>query len=188
MAKVKTKPNLNLLLKDRDDLGIDIVNRIIYFTGEISSLQSLEFLDARLTLLEKDGDDEIIIKINSPGGCIYESSGMAGRITSSPCTIITDVTGIAMSGAVSLLAVGDIRRVSKFASIMHHEARTLFIGRTGKLERDVEILKQEDHRRMQFLADYTNKPVSWWHEICKNGDYYITPEEALAIGLVDEVY
>jgi ATP-dependent protease ClpP protease subunit len=41
---------------------------------------------------------------------------------------------------------------------------------------------------MEFLAERSLKPVKWWEDVCEKGDYYITPAEALKIGLVDEVY
>lgn len=175
-------------LKNMNDFGIDLNNRVIWITGEILPTKSLEYLDSRLDVLEKARNAPITIKVNTPGGCIYESAGMAGRILASPCHITVDVGGIAMSGGLSIVAAGDLRRVSRLASLMHHQASTVVVGRTGKLRAELSQVLKEDKRRMEFLASRSRKPVEWWESVCVKGDYYITPEEAVAIGLIEEVY
>lgn len=175
-------------LKSMNDSGFDPVRRIIWVTGEILSTKSQEYLDSRMHLLESQGNRPITIKINSGGGCIYESAGMAGRILASPCHVEVDVVGIAMSGALSLVAAGDHRRISRLATLMHHQAATLLIGRSGKLNAEVQNLLKEDRRRMEFLAERSKKSVEWWESVCKKGDFYMTPQEALTYGIVDEVY
>ncbi len=175
-------------LKDVGDFGIDLKNRIIQITGEIISHKSLEYLDIRLTLLEKARNKPITIKVNSPGGCLYESMAMAGRVMASPCYIITDVTGIAMSGALSILAAGDERRASHLSTLMHHQVSAGVVGTRNTIQQFANDLHREDARRMKFLAERSNKPAEWWESVCKGSDYYMSPEEALSIDLVQEVY
>ncbi len=176
------------IIKSMNESGVDLINRTIWITGDIVSTKSLEYLDSRMDLLEKQPHKPITIKINSGGGCLYESMGMAGRIASSPCHVITDLTGIAMSGALSLLAAGDHRRSSKLASLMHHQVATVIVGRSGKIESELKSLMKEDIRRMEYLAERSNKNLEWWQSVCVKGDFYMSPAEALSYGLLDEVY
>ena len=142
--------------------------------------------DILLSDLELNGQD-ITIKLNSDGGCLFTAFAIAGRITSSPSTIIIEAYGSIASAAILVLAVGDIRRASKFTAFMHHCASTSINGNVNVIDNIFKSLQADESRRYAGLAEYTLKGADWWREK-GNPDYYFNSAEALEIGLIDEIF
>ena len=177
----------------RTERAYDIYSRLlkerIVFLGtpiddNISSLIIAQFL----FLEAEDPDKDIYLYINSPGG--YITAGMA--IFDTMNYIKPDVATICMGQASSmgafLLAGGKKGKRSALPNsrIMIHQPSGGFSGQAA----DVEIHAREILLRRSRLNDiyvrHTKQALSKIED-AMDRDKFLTPEEAKAFGLIDEV-
>jgi len=166
--------------------GIDLKNRTIRFTGEIES-GSFDFVDAALTMLENDNSKAITIKINCPGGEVYESLAIIGRLKASKCRIITEAYGHCMSAAVLILACGDKRRMSHYSWLMHHKASYGLMGDHDRIVKEVEQMKREEKVWATWMEELTDKDAKYWEKSCEHKNLYLSAEQCFELGVIDEI-
>lgn len=132
--------------------------------------------------------DPIQLLINTPGGFVYDGWGLVGAIEMSNTPVHTIAMGWAMSmGFVALLA-GHKRFAYRRSTIMYHEISSDTWGKLTELRESLE----ETARLMAMYDDYilsrTNITQDKLQEITKaKREWYITPDEALKLGIIDEV-
>lgn len=166
--------------------NIDILNREITLSGQITH-KTLTKLDKQLKMLELQ-PDEITIRISTPGGDMEAALGIIDRIRTSPCVINTIGTCIIMSAGLMILVSGQNRKATKYARFMHHAASMgIHSSRMTTVENEVKYCKELERVTSNILATTTKKPYSYWASLGKHIDHYFNAEEALELGIVDEV-
>ena len=102
--------------------GVNFEHRTITIDENIDE-GIFNWFDTAMTEMEHISSRKTItIKINTFGGYLYEANSVIGRISASPCHIVTEGHGKVMSAGVLILASGDKRRASRFCRGMHHAA------------------------------------------------------------------
>ncbi len=170
------------------DKGINFKDRIILITGEIEESSSFNRLEAALCEMERDTRKGITIRINSGGGSVYEALAMVGRIENSRCHITTECYGHAMSAAGLILSSGSKRRMSRRAWFMYHEIMAASEGSISEIEDQVFQLRREMHQWADAMTDLTTESLEFWKSIAKRRDCYLSAEECLKYGIVDEIF
>jgi ATP-dependent Clp protease protease subunit len=138
--------------------------------------------------LDPKCDIEIIF--SSPGGSIidgFELFDFIQDLRNNGHTITTGSLGMAASMAGILLQAGDIRWVGGQAWIMIHRAAFGAFGKTYEVEDEVEFVKRIEER---ILDIFTSRSGLTKLKIKKNWDrkdWWISADEAVELGLVDEV-
>jgi len=142
-----------------------------------------------LYLDSKKECEEIDMYISSGGGGIYAGNGIIDVMRHIKTPVNTICTGIAMSMGNQILAAGTgTRSAMPNARIMIH---SLAGGTSGKFQ-DMEISYKESkylqEKLMRQMSEYTKGKTSY-EEICilTDRDKFLSPEEALEIGLIDKV-
>jgi ATP-dependent protease ClpP protease subunit len=173
-------------LQKAKDAGIDLLTNTLWMSGIIG--EDVEFVDfdAKLTTLERS-NRAITLKLNSQGGCVDTACAIAGRIKQSLNKITIEAHGIVASAAVLILAVGDLRRSSKFTSFMHHDSAVFLVGRVGAVANNLKAIQAAELRFNTWLAEHTKRDASWWSKK-ESPEYFFDANEALTIGLVDELF
>jgi ATP-dependent Clp protease protease subunit len=179
---------LNQQLDYSFEKSLDFSGRVIRISGVIGSEIDFEFIDAALSELERISDEAITIKINSPGGGVDEALAIVGRITSSPCHIVTEGYGAIMSAATLILACGDRRRMSRFAKFMHHESSYGSIGRHTSIKNEVSQMEREEHQWAEWMSEMSNEDAEFWYKKGINLNTYFNAEKCKKLGVVDEVF
>ncbi|MCD6133781.1 MAG: ATP-dependent Clp endopeptidase proteolytic subunit ClpP [Deltaproteobacteria bacterium] len=166
------------LLKER----IVIIGSTIDDGVASSVISQLLFLEA------ENPDKDIYMYINSPGGII--TSGLA--IYDTMQYIRPDITTICMGQAASmatiLLAAGKKgkRYALPHSRIMIHQPAGGIQGKATEIEVHArEILKLRKDLN-KILAFHTGKRISTIEEDTER-DYFMSPEEALEYGIIDEI-
>ena len=169
-------------------------DRIIVLSEDVNDT-SASLVVAQLLYLEgQDPDKDISLYINSPGGSI--SAGMAIHDTMRyiKCDVSTICMGMAASMGAFLLASGTKgkRFALPNAEIMIHQP--LIAGGQGgglsgqatdiKIHADHIVRTREKMNRM--LSEYTGQPLETIQKDTER-DNYMTPEQAKAYGLIDEI-
>ncbi|MEZ0209217.1 MAG: ClpP family protease [Candidatus Paceibacterota bacterium] len=169
--------------------GFNVTARTIQLIGEVTDEMFAE-LDTAMTILEEEARAGITIKINSTGGSCYDALAIVGRIRSSKCKITTEGFGAMMSAASLILASGNKRRMSKYGWCMHHEIWTEGIGGTvSQISHAAKQFEREFEMWSEMMGKFTTSPKQFWQSQGRNGkDLYLTAEECLTLGVIDEVF
>lgn len=173
--------------------AFDIYSRLlkerIIFLGEAIDDHVANLVIAQLLFLEaEDSKKEIKLYINSPGGSVTSALAIYDTMQYVKPDVITVCIGQAASAAAVLLAAG---AAGKRMSLPN--ARVLLHQVMGGVEgqvRDVEIQTKEMVRIKNQVNDILVKhtgQVLKKIETDTDRDFFMTPEEAKAYGLIDKV-
>jgi ATP-dependent protease ClpP protease subunit len=168
------------------DHSLDIDKRTLTFSGEIED-GTFDYFDARVTILENQSDEPITIKLCSIGGSTYEAGAIIGRMKASKCDFTVEGYGCVMSAATLILASGKIRKLSKYAWFMHHGPRWGTEGNHANIKEAVKQTEREDTEWNKWMGEFTKKDAAFWKKWSGHSDLYLSPQEALEYGIVDEI-
>tara|TARA_B100000131_G_scaffold320315_1_gene368155 strand:+ start:2577 stop:3140 length:564 start_codon:yes stop_codon:yes gene_type:complete len=130
----------------------------------------------------------IKLYIDSYGGMVYQCFGLIGVMEKSETPIHTFVTGAAMSCGFMILINGHKRFAYKHATPLYHQVSSGFYGKVKDLEERLEETKRLQGKIEEMTISLTKISKKKLSEILKNKvDWYMTSEEALSLGVVDEI-
>ena len=163
--------------------------RIIFLGGPVEDDIANLIIAQLLFLDSEDPEKEISLYINSPGGVITSGLAIYDTMRYVRAPVSTICTGIAMSmGAVLLAAGAPGRRFAlPHSRIMIHQGSGGFRGNTPDVFIQVKEMEQLVRTTQELLAAHTGQPME---KIVKDTDrdLFLSPEEAVAYGIIDEVY
>ncbi len=163
-------------------------NRIIFLAGPIVERTASIVIQQLLYLQSIRRDQDVNLYINSPGGLVDQTLAIYDTMQFVGSDIATYCIGQAASGAAIILMAGTKgkRFILPNAKVMLHQP---YGGITGQAE-DIRIQAEEvlrDKKRLNsIIAGCSGKTVEKVAEETER-DRYLTAEEALAYGLVDEI-
>jgi ATP-dependent Clp protease protease subunit len=142
-----------------------------------------------LYLDSKEDCKEINMYISSGGGSIYAGNGIIDVMRHIKTPVNTICTGIAMSMGLAILSSGTgERKAMPNSRLMAH---SLAGGTQGKYQDMAIDFKESEYlqdKMMRLMSDNTNGKTSY-DEMVKlcDRDYFMGPEEAIRIGLIDKI-
>lgn len=93
--------------------------------------------------LDKIGDaEEITVRINSPGGDVFDGFAIYNLLAQHPAKINVKVDGWAASAASVIMMAGDTREVAANALVMIHNPWTMAIGDASNMRKTADLLDQ----------------------------------------------
>jgi ATP-dependent Clp protease protease subunit len=162
--------------------------RVVFLVGEVND-QSANLVVAQLLFLESENPDkEISFYINSPGGSVSAGMSIFDTMQFIKPDVSTMCLGFAASMGAFLLAAG--AKGKRFSlpnsKIMIHQVLGGTRGQATDIEihaRDILRTKEQMNR---ILAERTGQP---YEKVVRDTerDYFMTAQEALDYGLVDQV-
>jgi ATP-dependent Clp protease protease subunit len=177
----------------RYERAYDIYSRLlkdrIIFLGTDVNEASANIVVAQLLFLQsQDSKKDIYLYINSPGGSVYD--GMAIYDTMKFVTNDVQTVGIGVQASMGAFLLSSGTKGKRFllphSTVMIHQPSS---GTRGKVT-DQEIDLKESLRIKQLLneimAKNTGQSVKKVHEDMER-DKWLTAEEALKYGIVDEI-
>src|SRR5438105_8144184 len=171
------------------DIYSRLLNERIIFLGTPVTDDIANLVVAQLIHLEsEDPDKDISLYVNSPGGSVYAGLAIYDTVQFIKPDVQTICVGIAMSMGALLLAGGakGKRMALPNAKILIHQVSGGFQGQVTDIEiqaRETIALKR---RLEEIYAVHTKQPVEKISSD-QERDFYMTAEEALAYGIVDQV-
>ena len=162
-------------------------NRIIILSGEIND-DTANVIVAELLYLDSLNNDDIYMYINSPGGSITAGMAIYDTMNFIKSDVSTTCIGLAASMGAFLLSCGTKgkRYCLPNSEVMIHEP----LGGVSGQATEIDIVA----KRILHLRDKINKilSINTGKNIKKikhdtERDYYMTSEEALEYGLIDEI-
>ena len=169
--------------------GLDYKDSIIFINSEIND-QSLSDLIIRMRSLlqhRKDKDSPVNLMINSPGGDVHEMLGIIDYIESLDVKVNTICRGRAFSAAAIILTCGTgSRMMSKRSTVMFHQSSSFLGGKMSDITAYLDNVKTLEISIYEMLASRTKKDAAWWKDNMKS-DLYLSAEELLEIGVIDQI-
>ena len=163
-------------------------NRIIFLSGPILERTASVAIQLLLYVQSIRRDQDVNLYINSPGGLVDQTLAIYDTTQFMGSEVATYCIGQAASGAAVILMAGTKgkRHILPNAKVMLHQP---YGGITGQAE-DVriqadEVLRDKD-RFNNIIAKCTGNPVERVRDDTER-DRYMSAEEALAYGIVDEI-
>lgn len=141
-----------------------------------------------LYLASADPEADITIYINSPGGSVQAGLAIFDTMQYIPCAVNTVCFGMAASMGAFLLSAGTPgkRKSLPNSRIMIHQPLGGSQGEASELEITAALMLHTKDVLNTYMSSFTKQPMSKIREDTDR-DFYMTPEEALAYGLIDEV-
>lgn len=173
------------------DYGIDVDTSTVYMFGDIADGTLYDFVLRVRAIMHMRPDNKkeepVNIVINSDGGDVYEALGMIDFIQSLNVKVNTICRGRAMSAAALLLCSGTgIRAASKNSTIMFHEMSSGIYGKSSDMKANVQHMEKLEDILVSIMSENSKKDKKFWKEITIK-DYYLSPEEALQLGVIDSI-
>jgi ATP-dependent Clp endopeptidase proteolytic subunit ClpP len=187
MAEIEARAAYRARMREKSN---DEENHLYRFAGEVSKSAVTNCMKKLTQWSRLDPKCGIEIIFSSPGGSIidgFELFDFIQDLRNNGHTLTTGSLGMAASMAGILLQAGDIRWVGGQAWIMIHRAAFGAFGKTYEVEDEVEFVKRIEER---ILDIFTSRSMLSKLKIKKNWDrkdWWISADEAIELGLVDEV-
>lgn len=165
-----------------------MMDRIIFLGVPIDDYVA-NIIQAQLLFLESnDANRDIQIYLNSPGGSVYAGLGIYDTMQYINPDVATICTGMAASMAAVLLCAGaeGKRTALKHSRVLIHQPMGGAQGQASDIEitaREIQKLKKELYEIISSHSKQTYKKV--WKD--SDRDYWMTAQEALDYGMIDEV-
>ena len=178
---------------NRGERAFDIYSRLlkdrIIFLGTPIDDGVANLIMAQLLHLEsEDPEKDIYVYINSPGGSITSLFAIYDTMKYIKPDVATVCMGLAASAGAVILAGGTPgKRYSlPHARIMLHQPAGGAEGTSKDIEIQAKLITDMRHQINGLLAEFTKKDID---QICvdTDRDFWMTAQEALEYGIVDEV-
>lgn len=177
----------------RGERTYDIYSRLlkdrIVFLGTQVNDQVANIIIAQLLFLESENPEkEVHMYINSPGGSVTAGLGIYDVMQYISAPVATFCTGMAASMGSLLLCGGEkkMRRALPNSRIMIHQPLGGVQGQASDIELHAREIIRTKKRLNEIYSEHTGKAVT---DIEKDTDRdnFMSPEEALEYGIIDEV-
>jgi ATP-dependent Clp protease protease subunit len=177
----------------RGERQYDIYSRLlkdhVIFIGAPVDDNVANLVIAQLLYLEKeDPERDVLLYINSPGGSVSAGFAIYDTMQFIRSDVATYCLGMAASMAAVILAAGakGKRYALPNSTILLHQLAGGFRGQAS----DIDIHAKEILRLKQLLnevlAEHTGQDLATVEQDTDR-DNFMTPEEAVAYGIIDEV-
>jgi ATP-dependent Clp protease protease subunit len=178
----------------RGERGWDIFSRLlkdrIIFLGDSVNDDIANLVIAQMLFLEsEDPDKDIQLYINSPGGVVTAGLAMYDTIQHVKCDVSTICMGQAASMGAILLAAGSAgkRFALPHARILIHQPLGGFSGQASDIDIQAKEILRTRERLNTILVKHTGQKLEKVRSDTDR-DYYMSADEALEYGLIDEVF
>lgn len=164
--------------------------RIIMVNGPVEDTMAHLVVAQLLFLASEDGQREINVYINSPGGQVTAGLAIYDTMRSLSCPVATTCVGFAASFGSMLLMAGDkgLRRSLPHARIHIHQP--LIQGGIGGQATDIDIHAREILHTRDVLNGIIQHHTGQSLERIRRDterDFFMSPTEAVEYGIIDEV-
>jgi ATP-dependent Clp protease protease subunit len=163
--------------------------RLVVLHGDVNEA-SISMVVAQLLHLASMNYKPIHLVISTYGGSVDEMFTLYDTIKFLPCPVHTIALGKVMSAGVLLLASGTKgkRMIGRSARIMIHPVSGGVMGNVFEVINDTKEHKRMQDQMVNAIVKETNSTKSQIEKIMKSGhDYYLLPEQAVKMGIVDKI-
>lgn len=130
--------------------------------------------------------DAIDLRLNSPGGLVFDGIAIHNALRDHRATVTATVDGVAASIASVIAMAGDTVVMNRGATMMIHDAAGLQMGNAADMREMADILDKLSDTIANFYAGRAGGDTATWRSHMLAETWY-TATEAVAAGLADQV-
>jgi len=162
--------------------------RIVFLGTEVGD-EVANVITAQLLFLEaEDPDADISLYVNSPGGSAYAGMAIYDTMQFVKPDVRTICVGMGMSAAAMILCGGAPGKRSALpnAKLMIHQGSAGFRGTPADIQIHATEVLEMTRRMAEIISRHSDREVDQVMADIDR-DRFMTPEEACAYGLIDEI-
>ncbi|MGW6747635.1 head maturation protease, ClpP-related [Streptomyces sp. NPDC055006] len=125
------------------------------------------------------------VRINSPGGSVFEGIAIANALRSHPANVVIQVDSVAASIASVIAMAGDRVEMAPNSMLMIHDASGVCLGNASDMEEMAQLLALISDNIADAYAARAGGTREQWREAMRAESWYL-PDDAVAAGLADE--
>ena len=171
--------------------GVDPIKRRVWLHGDVEE-SDISFVLKGLYLMDEESSKPIELFVSSFGGSVYEMFSVYDVIRLLRSPVHTVAIGKCMSAAPLLVAAGtkgDRYAMPNAWFMVHEGSAGVGSSRQAALEAEIAHNKKLNENWYSLMAIHTDKNKTWWRNKCKKiSDSFFDAEEAVEIGLVDQIW
>jgi ATP-dependent Clp protease protease subunit len=163
-------------------------DRIIFLSDEVNDATASLIVAQMLFLESQDPDKDIYFYINSPGGSVTAGMAIYDTMKFIRCDVSTICIGLAASMGAFLLSAGTKgKRIAlPHSEIMIHQPSGGARGQASDIKIQADLILRTRKTLNELLAEHTGQTVKQIEKDTER-DHFMTAQEALAYGIVDQV-
>lgn len=164
-------------------------DRVIFLRGEVNEALANSIVAQLLFLEMEDPDAEISMYINSPGGSVTDGMAIFDTMRYIRPKVRTVCLGMAASMGAFLLMAGEpgMRLALPNSEVMIHQPSGGASGQATDVQLHAQWLLRTKTKMNRLMAEMTHQPLERIERDVER-DYFMTAEEALAYGVIDQIY
>lgn len=136
--------------------------------------------------LKQVGQRDVNVRIHSPGGSVFEASAIHTYLTEWKHQVSVSVDGLAASAASVVAMAGHTVKMAATSMMMIHDPWTISMGDAAALRKDAELLDKIRDQIAEVYAKRAGGTAAQFQELMAK-ETWLTPEEAISLGLADEI-
>lgn len=165
-------------MKDGDEAEVFIYDSIGFFGVEAESfIGDLARIDSKV----------INLRINSPGGNIFDGTAIYNAILRHPASVRVQIDGLAASMASIIALAGDTVEMAENAFFMIHMPWSMVVGGSDDMRKEAETLDKLSETAVKTYARRSNLSDDEIRAAMMEETWY-SAEEAKTAGFVDSIY
>ena len=164
-------------------------DRVVFLRGEVNEALANSIVAQLLFLEMEDPDADISMYINSPGGSVTDGMAIFDTMRYVKPKIRTVCLGMAASMGAFLLMAGEKgkRLALPNSEVMIHQPLGGASGQATDVEIRAKWLLRTKEKMTRLMSEMTGQDQEKLRADCER-DYFMTAEEALNYGIIDQIY
>ena len=150
---------------------------------------SAKYIREQVKLAKEDGAEKLVLHINSLGGSVFEGFAIFNELTRAGLPIESYIEGMSASIATLVMLAGEDNKIfmSPASQLMFHKPMAQTQGNALDHENTIEELEKIERLMAERYAHKMGKPIEAGHELMSKGDFWVNPDEAKALNIIDFV-
>lgn len=128
----------------------------------------------------------VVLRINSPGGDVFEARAMMTAIQEHKATFTAKIDGLAASAATALSLACDSVEIAEGGFYMIHQAWTFAMGNADDMNATARLLEKIDTVLVEGYVEKTGKAEAEIRQLMK-AETWFDANEAIEAGFVDKM-
>jgi len=165
----------------------DSVELLIYgVIGWPKEYGGVEASDVAEALAEHANASEVRVRLNSPGGFIFDGVAIYNQLVRHRARVVMDIDGIAASIASVIAMAGDEIRIVANAMMMIHDPSSIVWGSSDEMRREADLL---DKLKAQLVKTYVARTGIDADEVTQlmSDETWLDADEAIGLGFADTI-
>ena len=142
--------------------------------------------DVAKSIAEAEKIDRIALRINSPGGSVFEGAAIFTQLKAAGVPIDVRVDGLAASAAFTIAMSGDTIEMGEAAMMMLHNAWGIAMGEADDMRREADLLDKISNQMAGIYAERSGQTVADVIAMMKV-ETWLGPQDAVDKGFANSI-